>query len=232
MSHTLLLRIAASGFAALLLLAPSLGQSASFTGRVASVSDGDTITLERSLPAPLSTREVRLLSIDAPETFFVDGVPAGDQVVHGRVSRDALRSLLPRGTQVTIVTDRIQTDAFGRVLAHVYRGSLNLNAEMLRRGHAVTYVRWPNSYGRFTAHRAALQEARLGGRGMWNPSNPIDELPFEYRLRVNERTNTRYFGDFSTKTFVRPADYRRIPIEQRLSFASAAEASAAGYRLQ
>lgn len=217
---------------ATLLGLPGLASAATFTGRVASVSDGDTITLERNLPAPLNTREVRLLSIDAPETFFVDGVAAGDQVVHGRVSRDALRSLLPRGTQVTIVTDRIQTDAFGRVLANVYRGTLNLNAEMLRRGHAVTYVRWPNSYSRFTANRTALQEARLAGRGMWSPANPIDELPFEYRLRVNGRTNTRYFGDFSTKTFVRPADYRRITIEQRLSFASATEASTAGYRLQ
>ncbi|MEN4007351.1 MAG: thermonuclease family protein [Methanobacterium sp.] len=204
-----------------------------YTGVVSFVQDGDTIILRQPLNAPSpvgDTVTVRLVGIDAPETFTVEGHPPGNQIVHGEASRDFLQRLLPSGTVITVVTDRVEVDEMGRVLGYVYRGNLNVNRELLRQGHAVTHVIWPNTYSRFSDFRAALLEARLAGRGMWNPSNPIQELPFEYRLRVFNRRFERYVGDFSTKTFVSPADYRRVPVENRVQFWTRQDAVNAGYR--
>lgn len=66
---------------------------------------------------------------------------------------------------------------------------------------------------------------------MWNPANLIQELPFEYRLRVFNRRFERFVGDFLTKTYVRPADYRRVPVENRVQFWTEQDAINAGYRL-
>lgn len=205
-----------------------------FTGRVSFVQDGDTIQLQQPLNAPSPVGDtviVRLVGIDAPETFTVAGHPPGNQIVHGEASRDFLRNLLPRGTEITVVTDRVEVDEMGRVLGYVYSGALDVNRELLRRGHAVTHVIWPNTYSRFVDFRNALLEARNAGRGMWNPANPIQELPFEYRLRVFARRFERYVGDFFNKTFVAPADYRRVPVENRVQFWTRQDAINAGYRL-
>jgi endonuclease YncB( thermonuclease family) len=198
-----------------------------FTGRVESVQDGDTIHLQQPI---LGTTEVRLVGIDAPETFTVEGHAPGNQIdPHGNASRDFLRSLLPHGTEITLVTDSVQIDGHGRLLAYVYRGTLAVNRELLRQGHAVTHVIWPNTYGRFNDFRSVLLEARTAGLGMWNPANPIQELPFEYRLRVFNRLFERFVGDFLTKTFVSPADYRRVPVENRVQFVTEQDAYSAGY---
>jgi endonuclease YncB( thermonuclease family) len=204
-----------------------------YTGVVSFVQDGDTISLRQPLNAPSpvgDTVTVRLVGIDAPETFTVEGHPPGNQIVHGEASRDFLRSLLPSGTVITVVTDRVEVDEMGRVLGYVYRGTLDVNRELLRQGHAVTHVIWPNTYHRFNDFRTALLEARTAGRGMWNPANPIQELPFEYRLRVFNRRFERYVGDFLTKTFVSPADFRRVPVENRVQFWTRQDAVNAGYR--
>jgi len=200
--------------------------SGTFTARVSSVQDGDTIHLQQPI---LNTTEVRLVGIDAPETFTVEGHAPGNQIVHSEASRDFLRNLLPHGTEVTVVTDMVQIDGFGRVLAYVHRGTLDVNRELLRQGHAVTHVIWPNTYSRFSDYRTALLEARTAGRGMWNPANPIQELPFEYRLRVFNRQFERFVGDFLAKTYVSPADYRRVPVENRVQFSTEQEAVSAGY---
>lgn len=210
------------------LQASSTATGGTFTARVQSVQDGDTIHLQEPV---LGTTEVRLVGIDAPETFTVEGHAPGNQIVpHGNASRDFLRSLLPHGTAITLVTDRVQIDGHGRVLAYVYRGTLAVNRELLRQGHAVTHVIWPNTYGRFSDFRTALLEARTAGRGMWNPANPIQELPFEYRLRVFNRQFERFVGDFLTKTYVSPAEFRRVAVENRVQFVTEQDAISAGYR--
>lgn len=205
-----------------------------YTGVVSSVQDGDTIHLQQPLNAPAPVgglTQIRQVGIDAPETFTVDGHPPGNQIVpHGEASRDFLRSLLPSGTVITVVTDAVQVDGHNRILAYVYRGTLNVNRELLRQGHAVTHVIWPNTYSRFSDFRTALLEARTAGRGMWNPANPIQELPFEYRLRVFNRQFERFVGDFLTKTYVSPADYRRVAVENRVQFSTEQDAVNAGYR--
>lgn len=121
-------------------------------------------------------------------------------------------------------------DSFGRVLGHAVRmdGSSS-NREQLRLGLAVLYVIWPN-LSRFEEYRAAQIEAQAAARGIWSPSAALRELPFEYRLRQDRAAPFRPAGDFFTRSYVDPADYRRVHVNNRVFFNSREDAELAGYR--
>ena len=74
------------------------------------VSDGDTIGVRRNG----TVVPVRLLGIDAPET-------KGEVECGGVRSSNRLAKLLPRGTEITLVSDPTQDDEdrFGRLLRYV-----------------------------------------------------------------------------------------------------------------
>lgn len=185
---------------------------------VTSITDGDTL---RFSPALEATTALRLLGIDAPESA---------QAPWGTAARSALLQLAPVATEVTIETDQTRVDSFGRVLGHALRrDGVNLNREQLRGGHAVTFVIWPN-VNRFTEYRAAQIEAQANQRGIWDPAQPLQELPYEYRLRTDGDAPFRPAGDFFTRQYVEPADYRRVHVNNRVFFNTRADATAAGYQ--
>jgi len=188
---------------------------------VASVTDGDTL---RFNPALFGATSLRFLNIDAPEL-------GGDtQEPWAAASRAQLQQLLPASTEIAIETDQERTDAFGRLLGHAVRpDGVNANREQLRLGHAVLYVIWPNM-SHFAEYRGAQIEAQAGGRGLWSTAAPLRELPFEYRLRQDRSSPFRPVGDFFTRSYVEPADYRQVHVNNRVFFNSRADAEAAGYR--
>lgn len=99
------------------------------------VVDGDTINV---VLQDGSKKRVRLVGIDAPE------------VRHGRWERDEpggkeakefVRSLCEDKTVYLDVDDERSTDKYGRMLAVVYVGQKNVNAELLRKGYAtILYI--------------------------------------------------------------------------------------------
>jgi endonuclease YncB( thermonuclease family) len=190
---------------------------------VQSVTDGDTIRLNQPV---LGSSSVRMLNIDAPE------LNGNTQEPWAADARRSLSELLPAGTGVTLETDRMTLDAFGRLLAHVLRSDdgVNANAEQVRRGHALLYAIWPN-VSRYDDYRLAQIEAERQRRGIWASERPLLELPFEYRRRTGGDRPSRPAGDFLTKYFVPPADYARVSVHNRVFFASANEAQSAGYRV-
>lgn len=131
-------------------------------GRVAWVSDGDTLRIRRGREEAV----VRLLHIDAPER---------DQ----RGGRDATRALqrLVRGEEVRVRTRG--HDRYGRWLGEVVRTSdgLDVNHEMVRSGHA-----WATARGsqrpRFDAAMRAAQDARIG---LWQDSAPVHPRTWRHR---------------------------------------------------
>ncbi|MDQ3875588.1 MAG: thermonuclease family protein [Actinomycetota bacterium] len=147
------------------------------TGRaiVGGVVDGDTVTLRGG-------RRVRLLQIDAPER--------GTGECYSRASARALRTLLPRGTRVRLVADRRldRVDRYGRLLRYVYRGSVNVNVALARRGTATVWL-YGRKRGRYArALLAAARKARLARRGIWgacitnwNPNAPARHSTREQR---------------------------------------------------
>lgn len=185
---------------------------------VSSITDGDTL---RFSPALENTTALRLLGIDAPEAA---------QAPWGDASRSALLALAPAATELTIETDQTRVDSFGRVLGHaIRRDGVNLNREQLRSGHAVIFAIWPN-LSRFAEYRAAQIEAQASLRGIWDPARTLPELPYEYRLRADGDVPFRPVGDFFTRQYVEPADYRRVHVNNRVFFNTRADAASAGYQ--
>jgi micrococcal nuclease len=150
---------AASYAAALFLLAVSgAGTAETFIAQVIAVLDGDTVMV---LHASRKTT-LRLAGIDAPEK----------QQAFGRESRDALAALVLR-KEVRVTTRTV--DEYGRVVADLQAGNINVNEEQLRRGMAWEYSRY-HSDKTLIALQADAQRAR---RGLWAQANPAP--PWEFR---------------------------------------------------
>ena len=132
---------------------PSIDDKGSIFDLIA-VVDGDTLRIDfRGKPT-----YVRLLRINTPEV--------------GRrgykEATESLRALVGEGP-VRIVFEipgRIETDHYGRLLAYVYVGDLNVNLEIVRRGWSKF---WPIfGEGRFAnSFRKAQEEAQKATAGLW-----------------------------------------------------------------
>ncbi len=133
-----------------------LPAAAKFRAEVESVTDGDTLDL-----ITFSGREVtvRLIGIDTPEVY--GGAECG-----GRAASAAM-SLLATGA-VTVRTDPTQDriDRYGRLLAYVNKGDLDLGRAMVARGHASAYI-YDEVFLRYPGYRQSQQIARSKGRGSW-----------------------------------------------------------------
>lgn len=135
---------------------------ADLAGRVARVIDGDSLQVR---VRGLGVIEVRLHGVDTPEW---------DQP-YGRAARRELRRLVAR-QRVDLVSET--TDSYGRLVATVYRGDLNVNREMVRRGYAWWYRRYA---GLDFALRRAEKEARAQRRGLWRDDDPVP--PWDWRRK-------------------------------------------------
>jgi endonuclease YncB( thermonuclease family) len=129
-----------------------------FVAHVVAVLDGDTVLVSHDK----KKTTIRLAGIDAPEKLQEFG-PA---------SRDALTALVLR-KDVRVITRTV--DDYGRVVALLEVGRVNVNEEQLRRGMA-----W--EYSQYHADKAllALQvEAQRARRGLWAGASPVP--PWEFR---------------------------------------------------
>ncbi|WP_077737143.1 5'-nucleotidase C-terminal domain-containing protein [Bacillus sonorensis] len=194
------------------------------------VIDGDTIHLKEPV---LGSTKVRYVNIDTPETYHT---PKNDldenQLRHGTVAKEYLKSLLSPGDKVTIKVGKEAKDDYGRLLAQVITADgLNTNLEMVKKGLASTYFIWPIGNEKdYELFQSAVKQAKAEHLGIWNLDDPLLELPFEFRAREQGKGLTRYVGDSAEKTFVTPDKWRDVPVERRIFFASSEEAEAAGYR--
>jgi endonuclease YncB( thermonuclease family) len=130
-----------------------------YQGRVIGVSDGDTLTLLTPEKQPI---KVRLAEIDAPEK----------SQAFGQRSKQSLSDLV-FGKQVRV--EQQDRDRYGRVVGKVYVGSLDVNAEQVRRGMAWVYRKYAKDRSLFKLE----EEARAAKIGLW--SNLHAMPPWEYR---------------------------------------------------
>lgn len=106
-----------------------------------------------------------------------------------------------------------------------------MNLELVKNGYAPTYFIWPvDNEEDYQQFQAAAATAKKEQKGIWNEADPLMEMPFEFRAREQGKGLTRYVGDSSNKTYVQPADWKQIAVENRIFFASASEAENAGYQ--
>lgn len=133
------------------------------SGRVVKVTDGDTITI---LDANQAQHKVRLYGIDAPEY----------RQPYSRAAKKALAGLVERERVGVDVKD---TDSYGRSVGVVYRGSVNVNLEMVKSG----YAWWYKKYAPLDDDlRVAEERARTDSLGLWADPNPVP--PWEWRQRA------------------------------------------------
>lgn len=109
-----------------------------YRARVTRVIDGDTLEAEIDLGFHVSfTVTLRLAGINAPETKGAER-PRGLAATR---SLDSLITDLTGGTrQVTVRTQKDVTEKYGRYLAVLMAGDVNLNDRMLADGHAVPFM--------------------------------------------------------------------------------------------
>ena len=131
---------------------------------VLSIGDGDTLTVKEGS----QTIKVRLACIDAPETY---------QSPYGITARQALKSLLPVGSDVTLRSKA--TDRYGRSVEEVIRNSTNINQSLVESGNAFVYWQYIKGCDRQTYSRLET-DARLGGLGVWSVPGGI-QRPWDYR---------------------------------------------------
>lgn len=205
-------------------------QAGEYVSTVASVVDGDTIHLKTPV---LGTTTVRYLNIDTPETYHTPKNEADEnQKRHGEAAKAYLNELLKPGDEVVVKVGEETTDDYGRLLAQVVRKSdnLNTNLEMVKKGYASTYFIWPvEDQADYDTFQDAVRQAKDAGVGIWNPEDPLAELPFVFRAREQGKGLLRYVGNSDSKKYVVPAEWASVPVEKRVFFASSEEAEANGY---
>ena len=129
-----------------------------------SVGDGDTIRVK---DAKGNRVTIRLACIDAPET---------SQGNSGKWSTKTLRNLI-KGKSISL---KPQTkDRYGRTVAEVYSGSVNINLQMVRLGAAYPYRKYLGQCDR-AAYLSAEAAANNRGIGIWGPYQP-NQKPWDYR---------------------------------------------------
>ncbi|MCK9420568.1 MAG: thermonuclease family protein [Nitrospirae bacterium] len=144
--------------------------------RVVKVHDGDTVTLVISG----RMRKTRLIGIDAPEM---------NQRPWGRQAKEHLIGIMNNtGWLVTVETDEVTHDKYGRALVYLWTNNNELiNERMVLDGYAVLFTIKPNVKYRDTFSRAE-QRARQELKGIWGPKG-LKEAPVKYREKHPRKQN-------------------------------------------
>ena len=153
---------------------PALAQNTQ-TVMVERVVDGDTIEVN---PAVGATGDVRLLSVDTPET-----VDPNEPVEPYGPEASAFTKQRLEGESITLIFDQEKTDQYGRTLAYVRISgqSETFNETLLKQGYAQLYVVPPND--RYEVPFSQAQEqARQAQQGIWG-------LPKDQQCELADRGN-------------------------------------------
>lgn len=148
----------------LLLLWLGTATAEPWLGRVVAVIDGDTIGVLHDG----REERIRLADIDAPEK----GQP------YGQASKQALSELV---FNREVLIEPRSTDRYGRTVARVRLGEVNVEAEQVRLGLAWYYLR----YGQDPPLIALEQSARAAQRGLWAEPSPCPPWDWRHRGRCS-----------------------------------------------
>jgi len=101
--------------------------SFTYAAKVVRVIDGDTIKVDIDLGFGVwvHNHSIRLLGVHAPE------ITGKDKAI-GQQETAALAAILPAGTDIVLITQKDRSDKYGRYLGRIYKGELDVNAEMLK----------------------------------------------------------------------------------------------------
>jgi endonuclease YncB( thermonuclease family) len=133
---------------------------AALTGQAVNITDGDTFTLRYS---SLEEERVRLHGIDAPERNQPHGPAAGAELAR-----------LIEGREVRV--ELVDRDNYGRLVARVWIGDIDINLALVEAGHAWWYEYYAQDRRDLELAEEAARRAQLG---LWAQRNPVP--PWEWR---------------------------------------------------
>lgn len=142
----------------LTILAPSFVLANTFTGKCIGVSDGDTISVMKEGRAV----KIHLEGIGCPELHQDFGNRAKQ-----------FTSSLVFGKDVQV--NELSRDRYGRMVAKVYVGNLDVCLELVKAGLAWHFKRYSSD----PVLAAAEIEARAAKKGLWSMRSPVP--PWEWR---------------------------------------------------
>ena len=145
----------------LLILFTTFSFAHGVSGKVVSISDGDTFTL---LDDKNVQHKIRLAEIDAPE----------NSQPFGKAAKKKLSDLI-FGKIVQV--DYTELDRYGRIIGKVFIGQIYISEEMIRTGYAWHFKKYSNS-----EKLAALEyEARKNKIGLWSVPGAV--APWQWRKK-------------------------------------------------
>ena len=139
MKSILLPLILLSIFSLKIVSEPAFGKSTDIIGKP-TITDGDTIVINNI--------RIRFTGSDAPESYFFGKTQickdsAGQDWECGKAATDKLKQLI--NNQTVRCSDEGK-DRYGRTLGICYVGDTDLQAEMVKSGMAVAYLRYSDRY--------------------------------------------------------------------------------------
>ena len=132
------------------------------TGKVINIADGDTLVIQHGY----DEIKIRLYEIDTPEL---------DQP-YGNEAKQALYDLAFNKT-VTVTIETI--DDYGRIVGKVYIRGLDVNAELIKQGHAWVFRKYAKDKSLYDMEQAARQNQL----GLWALPEEQRMPPWKWRHR-------------------------------------------------
>lgn len=130
------------------------------TATVANVVDGDTIELTDG-------QKIRYLLVDAPE------ITKGHNDCYGQEAAK-FNTQMVAGQTIELRYDEAGcTDKYGRLLAYVSVGGVEVNARLVERGYACVLYLPPAGDARQIEFKKLESTARSNGAGVWGACNPV-----------------------------------------------------------
>jgi len=135
------------------------------TGKVIAISDGDTLTVLKDK----TQYKIRLSEIDTPEK----------RQPYGKKAKQALSDLV-FGKTISVKVET--TDRYGRTVGRIYLGDLDVNAEMVRNGHAWVYQKYAKDKNLYQLEVIAKENEV----GLWSLPEAQKIPPWEWRRGKRE----------------------------------------------
>ena len=138
---------------------------------IAKVTDGDTIKINK--------KRIRLMGIDAPEKkqmckqiwLSISFISFEREYPCGQISTDRLKTKVGEKLVICNYTNK---DRYKRYIAECFLNKTNINAWMVRTGHAVAYKKYSKKY---VAQENIAKKEKLG---LWAGTF---EMPWDFRKK-------------------------------------------------
>ena len=144
------------------------------------VVSGQTLEWVDTSKQPALLQRVRLIGVDAPDLR---------QQPWGYEAKKHLEEMIAEKRDgqlvwepVLLESDVEEVDRFDRKLAYVWKDGVLLNEQLVKEGYVLAVPRSPNN--KYDDRLARAQDyARIMGKGIWNPENPMRVTPNQYQYQ-------------------------------------------------